>query len=110
MSTALPQTIPLNLTRRIRCETKDNGNGQPNTDPLVCIASPNPTVATHAVDPNDNRVVVITPGTSAGSLNLVVNKTPGGSDLLSIPVTVTAAVNIGSVGFVEVVSPDLPKP
>ena len=53
---------------------------------------------------------MITPGTSQGSITLVINKVPGGSDPLSVVVNVQAAANIGSVQFDSVVTPDQPKP
>lgn len=109
MPTAPAQTIPINLVRRIQVHTTDNTTGAANTDPLV-IGSFNASLVSVAVDPTNDRVVMITP-VAAGFSNVVVNKTPTGSDPLTIPCTVSGTpANIGSVQFDNVITPDQPKP
>jgi hypothetical protein len=108
MSTAPAQTIPANLVRHIECETIANTNGQPSVEPLT-VGGFNAAVCTAAVSPTNDRVVDITP-VNAGTTSVVVNKSPAGSDPLTIPVTVSAPANIGGVQFVGVAGPDTPKP
>src|SRR5262245_658815 len=110
MPQAPQQNIPQNLQRRIRVNTFDNVTGLENSDTWATTPSPVPSIATHAVDATDPHVVVITPGTSAGVVNLVVNKSPSCPDPLIIPVAVTAPANIGHVDFDSVITPDVPKP
>jgi hypothetical protein len=107
MPNAPNQTVPLNLTRRIRCQTRDNTTGQPTTEPLT-VGGFSSSIITVAIDGADDRVVVITP-VASGNTTLTINKTPSGSDPLLVNVTVTGNANIGSVQFVEVVTPDIPK-
>ncbi len=108
MSAAPNQTIPGNLIRRIRCQTRDNDTGAVNTDPLT-VGGFNSSIVQAVVDPGDNRVVKITP-VAAGNTTVTVNKTPSGADALTINCTVTSNAIIGKVEFVEVVTPDEPKP
>ncbi len=109
MPTAPSQSIPINLVRHLEVATTDNTTGATNADPLSPFASPNAAIAVASVNPVNSRVIDITPGTQAGSVNLVIGKTPAGTQQLVIPVTVTAAANIGSVVYVTQAGEDTPK-
>jgi hypothetical protein len=75
-------------------------SGADTTTPLV-ITSNQPTRVTGAVDPNDNRAVILTCTTNVGGATITVQENPSTPDPLNIPVTVETPPDLSGVDFVS---------
>lgn len=105
-STAPTQTFWMNQKQTVHVAVfMPDGVTPDNSTPLTVSSSSTP-VCGAAVDPNNNRAVVLTANSVAGSANITVS-IPGTSNPLTIPVTTTPPPNMSRV---EYVSSDPPVP
>ncbi len=104
MANAPSQTMTAAHQRRVVVAVRDRitgVSGADTTTPLV-ISSNQPTRVTGAVDPNDNRAVILTcSATNVGGATITVQENPSTPDPLSIPVTVELPPDLSGVDFVS---------
>lgn len=73
------------------------------TSPLV-VSTTAPSFAAAAVDPGNNRAVIVTAANAVGLANIMIG-VAGTPNPLQVPVTVTAVPNLSRVEFVSADAP-----
>lgn len=69
------------------------------TSALTVTASQAPSIATIALHPTNPRAVIVTPGTSAGSIAMFVSETPAPATNLAVNVQTTLPPNVRQVAY-----------
>lgn len=103
MPNAPSQTMNAAHQRRIVVAVRDRITGVAGADvttPLVVSVNNNKVAA--AVDPNDNRAVILTASSvNFGGVTVTVQENPSTPSPLTIPVTVDAPPDLSGVEFVS---------
>lgn len=100
------QSINLNQKFTFHVAVFQQDGVTPDVTTPLQVASTAPNFATAAVDPGNNRAVVVTAANAVGLANITVG-VPGTPNPLQVPVTVTAVPNLSRVEFVSADPPVL---
>lgn len=103
MPNAPSQTMNAAHQLRIVVSVRDRITGASGADSTTPLAvSSNNSKVSAAVDPNDNRAVILTASpTNFGGATVTVQENPSTPNPLSIPVTVEAPPDLSGVDFVS---------